>query len=148
MLAKAQVSAQAISEYQNGSPSPTTILKTVNNSGNYMCSQHKTNLEMPSPQVIYREASRNNPTIPLRQNMMQHRNNHLTQQQDNSNQFDYDESDENSSQHHQAQQFPPYINNNYNYSQTQHSTMIETQQQADQYTIERRMNNLGNENSG
>lgn len=108
-------------------------------------------MEMPSPQAVYHEISTNSPTIPIHENMMQHRNSldHLTQQQDNSIQFEYDESDENSSQHHhQAQQFPQYINNNYNYTQIQHSTMSRTQQQADQHTIERRMNNLGNENTG
>lgn len=79
------------------------------------------------------------------QNMMQHRNNLNTlTQQDNVDQFECDESDENSSQHHQQQQFPQYINHNYNYSQNPISTFNETQQQAD---IELRMNNLGNEDT-
>lgn len=146
MLAKAQVSAQAITEQQNSSPSPTTILKSVNSSGHYMCSQRSNNIEMPSPTVIYHEpASSTPPSAMIRQqNMMQHRNNinNMCHQQENSNQFEYDENDENSSQ---QQNFPQYHNNIYNYAQNQHPTVNETQQQADQHTIELRMNNLGNE---
>lgn len=147
MLAKAQASVQAISEQQNSSPSPTTILKSVNSSGHYMCSQRSNNIEMPSPTVIYHDPSPANTATMRQQNMMQHRNNinNLCHQQDNSNQFEYDENDENSSQ---TQQFPQYHNNNYNYSHNNHSTLNETQQQADQHTIELRMNNLGNEGTG
>lgn len=78
--------------------------------------------------------------------MMQHRNNvnNVCHQQDNGNQFEYDEIDENSS--HQQQQFEQF--HNYNYSQSQHPIIDETQQQEDQHTIELRMNNLGNEDTG
>lgn len=135
MLAKARASAQAITEHQNGSPSPTTILKSVNSSGHYMCSQQKNTAEMPSPIVIYNE------TVPeiLPPNLMQHRNNNVCLPQDNNNQFEYDESDENSSQ------YPQYNNNAYNFSQNLHQNLDESQQQADQKTIELRMNNLSNE---
>lgn len=149
MLAKAQASAQAITEQQSFSPSPTAILKSVNNSGHYMCSQ-RSNIEMPSPTVIYHEPQpiTNTVTEIRPQNMMQHRNNmnNLCHQQDNGNQFEYDENDDNSS--HQQQQFAHYHNSNYNYSQNQHSTHDETQQREDQHTIELRMNNLGNDNMG
>lgn len=145
MLAKAQASARAITEHQNSSPSPTTILKTVNSSGHYMCSQRSNDIEMPFPTVFYHEPSPITTTSSFvrPQNMMQHRNNVniMCHQQDNGNQFEYDENDENSS--HQQQQF-----HNYNYSQIQHPIINESQQQEDQHTIELRMNNLGNEDTG
>jgi hypothetical protein len=137
-------SAQAMTEHQNSSPSPTTILKSVNNSGHYMCSQRSKNMEMPSPSVIYHEPTTTSSSIMSQQSMMQHRNilNNVCHQ-DNNNQFEYDETDENSGQHGREQQYPTsYHNNNYNYSQSQ-----STQQQADQNTIELRMNNLGNEDT-
>lgn len=104
-----------------------------------MCSQRSNVIEMPSPTVSYHEPS----SVLRQQNLMQHRNNinNLCHQQENSNQFEYD--DENSSQ---QQQFPQYHNNNYDYNQN-HSALNETQQQADQHTIELRMNNLGNEDT-
>lgn len=141
MFAKAQESAQTITEHQNSSPSPTTILKSVNNSGIYMCSQLSDSLQMPSPIVIYHENSTAARGMPSH-NMMKHRNtsNKMCHQQDSRNQFEYD--DENSSQ--QLQQFPR--SNSFNFSQNQISALDETQQQADQQSIELRMNNLGNEN--
>lgn len=153
ILAKAQASAQAISDQQNSSPSPTTILKSVNSSGYYMCSQptsQQKNIEMPSPTFIYNE--QRNPNISSQQhlqNMTQHRNNlNIFLQPDNSNTFECDESDENSSQHHQRQtQFThQFHNNNFSYSQNETTTFLnDTQQEADQHTIQLRMNNLGNE---
>jgi hypothetical protein len=128
MLVKAQASAKAISEHQNSSPSPTTILKSVNNSGNYMCSQR---IEMPSPTVKYHDTSTTvQHNLP---NMVEHRNNYdnSCRQPENIHRYEYDEIDDNS--------YPQF----YNPAQTQHST---PQQQADQNTIELRMNNLGNEN--
>ena len=139
MFAKAQESAQTITEQQNSSPSPTAILKSVNNSGIYMCSQLSDRIQMPSPTVIFHGAS----IRPIcEQNMMEHRNtmNKMCHQQDNGNQFEYD--DENSQQ---LQPFPH--NNGFSFLQNQISTLNETQQQADQQTIELRMNNLGNENA-
>lgn len=152
ILAKAQASAQAISDQQNSSPSPTTILKTVNSSGYYMCSQPK-NVEMPSPTIIFHDprTPKLSPSNRHQQNMMQHRNNmnNICLQPDNSNTFECDESDENSSQHHrQQQQFTQFHNNSFNYSQSEIATFTETQQEADQHTIELRMNNLGNEDTG
>lgn len=152
MLAKAQASALANAEQINSSPSPTTILKTVNSSGSYMCSTTRSNTEMqsPSPVVHYHEPSMTNTTQSLlthivhdQNNMMQHRNNNLTCLKDrhHKNQFDFDENDENSNQRNQYQ----YHNSYNNYTQNQHQVISETQQQADQHTIELRMNNLGNE---
>jgi hypothetical protein len=127
MLAKAQASAKAICEHQNSSPSPTTILKSVNNSGNYMCSQR---IEMPSPTVKYHEIP-----SPLQlnhlPNMVEHRNNYNNNGKNNLHQYEYEEIEENNSG------YPQF----YNPAQAQ-------QQQADQHTIELRMNNLGNENTG
>lgn len=139
MLAKASV-AQAISEQQNSSPSPTTILKSIN-SGNYICSSTRSNqIDMPSPTVIYHESSSKTTVLmqTQQQNMIQHRNalNNMCQK----DQYDY-ENDDSSSQQQQFQQY----HNSYNYSQTQHTTISESQQQVDQQTIEARMNNLGNE---
>lgn len=150
MLAKAQASALANAEQQNSSPSPTTILKTVNSSGSYMCSITRSNIEMqsPSPVVHYHEPATTPQSlltqIPQEQNnMMQHRNNNLTCLKDrhHTNQYDFDENDENSNQQNQYQ----YHNSFNNYTQNQHQVLSETQQQADQHTIELRMNNLGNE---
>ena len=134
MLIKAQASARAITEHQNSSPSPNTVLKSVHSSGNYLCSQRS--LEMPSPTVKYYEMS---PTQNNNQNMMQHRNNYsLFQQHDK--RYEFEEINDLSRQHQPQFQF-------YNPAQNQHP-MNETQQQADQHTIELRMNNLGNENLG
>jgi hypothetical protein len=58
MLAKAQSSTQVITEHQNSSPSPTTILRNVHSSGNFICSQ-RSNTEAPSPVVKYHEPSSN-----------------------------------------------------------------------------------------
>lgn len=141
LIAKAQASSQLFAEQQSGSPSPTTILKTVNSSGHYLCSQHK---EMPSPKAKYHEPSGNCRQV-THQNMMQHRNNsNELRQQEHRNQFECDESYDSSIQdHHRQQPFPQY-----SYSQIQHSAVNETQQEADQQTIELKMNNLGNENAG
>lgn len=146
MFAKAQVSAQSITEQQHSSPSPTTILKTVNNSGHYMCAQRSTNVETPSPTVIYHEASAS--SISNQQNMMKHRNNvdKISIQLESSNQFEFDEADDNITQHNQPQHYLQY--NNFDYSQNQMPSLSVTQQQADQQSIELRMNNLGNEDSG
>lgn len=134
MVVKAQASAKAISEHPTSSPSPTTILKSVNNSGNYMCSQR---IEMPSPPVKYHDTSmRIHEQINL-PNMVEHRNNYNNIcHQTETNQYEYDDM-----QQPQYAQF-------YNPAQIQHSTTNETQQQADQHTMELRMNNLGNENLG
>lgn len=143
IFAKAQASTKTITEQQNSSPSPTTILKSVNNSGNYMCSQLSDSIQMPSPTIIYHATS---PTVRTQcsQNMMEHRNplDKICHQQESNNQFEYD--DENSSQ--QMQQFSH--NNSFNFSQSQITALDESQQQEDQNTIELRMNNLGNENTG
>nr|AFS34617.1 cryptochrome 2 [Clunio marinus] len=139
ILAKAQASAKAFTEQQSSSPSPTTILKTVNNSGNYMCSQRSDHIEMPPQTVLYHEPSLNaSSSVLQQQNMMKHRNNtnDMCHQQENINEFQYDE--DGTSQHH----------NSYNYSQKQMTALNETQQQEDQHTIEFRMNNLGNEDTG
>lgn len=77
---------------------------------------------------------------------MQHRDSTMCLRQENNNQFEYDESDENSSQHHQQMKYTQFSNNNgYNFTQNQHQSLDETQQQADQHTLELRMNNLNNE---
>lgn len=70
---------------------------------------------------------------------MQHRNNYniLGHQQDTRYEYEIDDT---------SDQQPQY--QYYNPAQIQHPTMDETQQQADQHTIELRMNNLGNENMG
>ncbi|KAL7038371.1 hypothetical protein ACKWTF_009562 [Chironomus riparius] len=147
MLAKAQASALANAEQINSSPSPTTILKSVNSSGSYMCSTTRSNMEMqsPSPVVHYHEPNMINPSqlTQDQNNMMQHRNSSLTCLKDrhHKNQFDFDENDENSNKRNQYQ----YHNSYNNYTQNQHQVISETQQQADQHTIELRMNNLGNE---
>lgn len=146
MLAKAQASALANAEQINSSPSPTTILKSVNSSGTYMCSTARSNIDNRSPVVIYHSESPATPTINTistqipqqhqANNMMQHRstnNNHHKQ-------F-LDENDENQFQYHN-------VYNNYSQSQHQHQhhqVISETQQEADQHSIELRMNNLGNE---
>ena len=147
MLAKAQASALANAEQINSSPSPTTILKSVNSSGSYMCSTTRSNMEMqsPSPVVHYHEPNMINPSqlTQDQNNMMQHRNSNLTCLKDrhHNNQFDFDENDENSNKRNQYQ----YHNSYNSYTQNQHQVISETQQQADQHTIELRMNNLGNE---
>jgi hypothetical protein len=140
MLAKVQESAKIICEQQNSSPSPTTILKSVNNSGAYMCSQHS-NIEIDSPSAIFHENLEPIPTPSCQYNMMQHRNNlnNVCNQQENNNQLDDEEGEENLSQKSQQQRYSPYHSNSYCYSQES------TQQQADQHSIELRMNNLGNE---
>lgn len=142
MFAKAQASAQTITEQQNSSPSPTTILKSVNSSGNYMCSQLFDSIQMPSPTVIYHNTSHHTREIGSH-NMMEHRNtlNKMCHQRDNTN-LEFD--DENSGQQHEH--FPH--NNSFNFSANQISTLNETQQQADQQSIELGMNNLGNDNAG
>lgn len=140
MFAKAQESAQSITEQQYSSPSPTAILKSVNSSGIYMCSQLSASTQMQSPTVTYHEIVR--PSIGS-QNMMEHRNtlNKMCHQPETTTQFEFD--DENSGQ--QLQQFQH--NTNFSFSQNQISALNETQQAADQQTIELRMNNLGNENA-
>jgi cryptochrome len=144
MLAKAQASALANVEQINSSPSPTTILKTVNSSGTYMCSTTRSFIDMPSPVVIYHEHTTTNTTQKPQQNnsMMQHRNMNNICLKDHHTQFDFEENDENSNQHHQQFQY----HNSYNFSQSQSQIISnETQQQEDQHSIELRMNNLGNE---
>jgi hypothetical protein len=149
MLAKAQASALANAEQLNSSPSPTTILKSVNNSGSYMCSTARSNNDMqsPSPVVIYHESSNSSliTQMPQEQNtMMQHRNNvniSLSRLKDHHKRFDFDDENENENQKNQYQFHNAYNN----YAQSQHQAISETQQQADQHTIELRMNNLGNE---
>mgnify|MGYP003449536996 CR=1 FL=1 len=144
MLAKAQASALASAEQINSSPSPTTILKSVNSSGTYMCSTSRLHIDYPSPIIIYyREQSPATTTTPLltqipqeQTNMMQHRS--MNNISNNNNQF-LDENDDNNFQYHN-------VYNNYTQNQhQQHQVISETQQQADQHSIELRMNNLGNE---
>lgn len=144
MLAKAQ-SAKIICEQQNSSPSPTTILKSVNNSGVYLCSQ-RSNIELQPPTVIFHDNLQ--PTQSCQHNMMQHRNNlnKVCNIQDNNCQLprdhqDDDEGEENLSQDRQHE-YSPYHNDRYSFSQES------PQQQADQHSIEMRMNNLGNEDTG
>jgi cryptochrome len=140
MLAKAQASALANAEQLNSSPSPTTILKTVNSSGTYMCSTTRSSIDNPSPVVIYHSESPTTTTTSILTQMPQQTNNMMQHRNTNNNhhtQF-LDENDENQFQYH----------NRYNYSQSQHpqhQVISETQQQADQHSIELRMNNLGNE---
>lgn len=101
-----------------------------------MCSEM-----MPSPIVTYHDTPTHvHHNLP---NMVQHRNNYsnICQQQIN-NRYGYDESDDISNQ--PQPQYQLY----YNPAQIQHTTMNEIQQEADQHTIELRMNNLGNENIG
>lgn len=101
-----------------------------------MCSQKKF-VEMPSP-MMYNERVINT------SHMMQHRNNQIIcQQQDSSNQFEYDEGDD---QRNLQLQYPQYHANAFNFNPpAQHQAMTESQQQADQQSIELKMNNLGND---
>lgn len=149
MLAKAQASAQTITEQQNSSPSPTTILKTVNSSGHYMCSQRSSNIETPSPKVIYHDTASAS-TISHQQNMMKHRNNidKFTIKLEDRHQFEFDETDDSQSRHNQPQHYLQFHNNSFDYTQNQIPSLNVTQQQADQQSIELRMNNLGNEDTG
>jgi hypothetical protein len=94
---------------------------------------------MPSPTVKYHETSPMQQHHVMQNNIMEHRNNYnICHQRDN--RYEY-EIDDNSGQHQPQYQY-------YNPAQIQHQTINETQQQADQHTIELRMNNLGNENIG
>jgi hypothetical protein len=145
MLAKAQASALANAEQLNSSPSPTTILKTVNNSGTYMCSTTRSSIDNPSPVIIYHhEQSSATTTTPIhtqipqqqQTNMMQHRSTNNNSTNNNHHNQYLDENEENQFQYHS-------VYNNYQHSQ--HQVISETQQQADQHSIELRMNNLGNE---
>lgn len=88
---------------------------------------------MPSPTVKYHETT----TQQNHHNIMQHRSNYDKICHQQSNRYEYDEIEEKSKQS-QYQYYNP--------AQIQHSSTKETQQQADQHTIELRMNNLGNEN--
>lgn len=101
-----------------------------------MCSQ-KRFVEMPSP-TMYHEKVIN------QAHMMQHRNNQmLCQQQDSSNQFEYDEGDD---QRNLQLQYPQYHVDAFSFNPPpQHQAMNESQQQADQQSIELKMNNLGND---
>lgn len=144
MLAKAQ--ASALAEQLNSSPSPTTILKSVNNSGAYMCSTSRSSIDNPSPVVIYHieqspvTTATSNITSNSQQqtNMMQHRSTNNNSNNNNHHSQYLDENDENQFQYHN-------VYNNYTQNQHQHQVISETQQQADQHSIELRMNNLGNE---
>jgi len=105
---------------------------------------------MPSPTVIYHEPTPTSSSLimqiqqkaSIQQSMMQHRNGNMCHQK-NLNQFEYEENDEKT--HRQRQQFQSYHNNYNNYTQNQQLAISDSQQQADQQTIELRMNNLGNE---
>ncbi|CAO1411081.1 unnamed protein product [Diamesa serratosioi] len=132
--------AKAMSAPPNSSPSPTTILKSVNNSGNYMCRSNPS-IVMPSP--TYHEPS------PLQTNMQQHqqqllnRNNMQCRQQE-LDRYDYDENDDNNSK--QQQQYQQYHNNfNYSQNQHQHPNLTDSQQQQSDQQLSIRMNQLGNE---
>lgn len=147
MLAKAQASALANAEQINSSPSPTTILKSVNSSGTYMCSTNRSHIDYPSPVIIYhRDQSPATTTtslitqIPQPTNMMQHRSMNNNSNNNNTHHSQYlDENDDNNFQYHN-------VFNNYTQNQHQpHQVISETQQQADQHSLELRMNNLGNE---
>ena len=70
---------------------------------------------------------------------MEHRNNYSLFLQ-NDKRYEFEEINGHSHEPQPQYQF-------YNPAQNQHQ-MNETQQQADQHTIELRMNNLGNENEG
>lgn len=92
---------------------------------------------MASPSMNYKQVTNT-------AHMMQHRNNQIMcQQQDNSNQFEYDEGDD---QRNLQLQYPQYHADAFNFNTPpQHQLMNESQQQADQHSIELRMNNLGND---
>jgi hypothetical protein len=107
MLAKAQSSTQVITEQQNGSPSPTTILRNVHNSGNFICSQ-RSNTEAPSPVVKYHEPSSNNDS------QMNYENSNNYQ-----NQYNYQENQQSSEQ--QINYHDQY-NNSFNYQQDQNNS--------------------------
>lgn len=82
--------------------------------------------------------------------MMKHRNNlnQMSIQLGNTHQFEFDEADENHAQHNQPQHYLQFHNNSFDYSQNQLPALNVRQQQADQQSIELRMNNLGNEETG
>ena len=134
--------SKAMSAPPSSSPSPTAILKSVNNSGNYMCRSNPPIL-MPSP--TYQDSS------PLQTNMQQHqqqllnRNNMQCRQQE-LDRYDYDENEDNNSK--QQQQYQQY-HNNFNYSQNQHQhqhpNLTDSQQQQSDQQLNLRMNQLGNE---
>lgn len=113
-----------------------------------MCSTNRLHIDYPSPVIIYhREQSPTTTTTPLitqvpqqQTDMMQHRSMNNNSNNNNNNNSQYlEENDDNNFQYHN-------VYNNYTQIQhQQHQVISETQQQADQHSIELRMNNLGNE---
>ncbi len=134
MLAKEQASALVSSE-QLESPSPTTVLKTGNNSGTYMCSSVHLVVDNVSTVVIYHGKNSTTPTTTSSYTQISQSNNMMDTKNSNN---------ENENYENQYQ----YENRYKNFSENQHfkhPVRTESQQEADEKCIERGMNSLGNE---